>query len=88
MNFKDYEKKLNEIDLEVRGEFVTTARGDVVAQMNPYGGFETKDFRVAHILSQPIEKKKTTRKRARTEDGQFIADDPSTPEVNEAWTEE
>lgn len=30
---------------------------------------------------------KKTRRRARTDDGQFIADDPSTPEVNEAWVE-
>lgn len=27
----------------------------------------------------------TTRKRARTEEGKFQGDDPSTPEVNEAW---
>jgi len=26
-----------------------------------------------------------TKKRARTEDGKFIADDPSTPDVNEAY---
>lgn len=30
---------------------------------------------------------KTTRRRARTEDGHFKADDPSTPNVNEAWEE-
>lgn len=30
---------------------------------------------------------KTTRKRARTTSGQFKADDPSTPNVNEAWVE-
>ena len=30
---------------------------------------------------------KTTRKRARTTEGQFKADDPSTPHVNEAWVE-
>ena len=30
---------------------------------------------------------KTTRKRARTTSGQFKADDPSTPHVNEAWIE-
>ena len=29
--------------------------------------------------------KKTTRRRARTKDGHFKADDPSTPDVNEAW---
>lgn len=27
------------------------------------------------------------RKRARTKDGHFVADDPSTPDVNEAWEE-
>lgn len=30
-------------------------------------------------------KKATTRKRARTSDGRLKADDPSTPDVNEAW---
>ena len=30
---------------------------------------------------------KTTRKRARTTEGQYKADDPSTPHVNEAWIE-
>ena len=28
------------------------------------------------------------KKRARTEDGKFIADDPSTPDVNEAYEQE
>ncbi len=28
-----------------------------------------------------------TRKRARTEDGEFRGDDPSTPDINEAWEE-
>jgi hypothetical protein len=28
------------------------------------------------------------RKRARTTDGEFLADNPSTPDINEAWTEE
>ena len=28
-----------------------------------------------------------TKKRARTEDGKFIADDPNTPDVNEAFTD-
>jgi len=30
----------------------------------------------------------TRRTRARTDEGKFIADDPTTPEVNEAWVEE
>lgn len=29
--------------------------------------------------------KTTTRRRARTDEGQFQADDPKTPDVNEAW---
>lgn len=33
------------------------------------------------------ESKKLFRRRARTEDGHFKADDPSTPDVNEAWEE-
>lgn len=30
----------------------------------------------------------TTRRRARTDEGKFIKDDPTTPDVNEAWVEE
>lgn len=30
----------------------------------------------------------TVQIRARNELGQFIADDPSTPDINEAWVEE
>jgi len=40
------------------------------------------------VVQQPAKKpaaKKTVRKRARKDDGQYIADDPSTPDVNEAW---
>jgi hypothetical protein len=38
--------------------------------------------------SAPVEEKpKRTRKRAHTDNGQFQADDPSTPAVNEAWEE-
>jgi hypothetical protein len=36
----------------------------------------------------PVEEKpKRGRKRARTDVGQFQADDPATPDVNEAWKE-
>ena len=31
--------------------------------------------------------KKTIKTRARTDTGAFIADDPSTPDVNEAWAD-
>lgn len=36
----------------------------------------------------PRAKVETARKRARTVKGTFKADDPSTPNVNEAWVEE
>jgi len=35
-----------------------------------------------------VAKKATKKTRARTETGAFIADDPTTPDVNEAWVEE
>jgi hypothetical protein len=31
---------------------------------------------------------KTTKRRAKHPDGKFVADDPATPEVNEAWERE
>ncbi len=39
-----------------------------------------------HIKPTKITKSK--KKRARTENGKFIADDKSTPDVNEAWVED
>ena len=34
-----------------------------------------------------LKQKSTLRKRARRANGTFIADDPGTPDVNEAWEE-
>ena len=39
------------------------------------------------VKKAPAKRKSTPRKRARTEEGQFQADDPATPDVNEAFEE-
>lgn len=69
----------------------------VVAQFNQFGDLPTTlaAARIGEELMDPAwkpepkkpAKKKTTRKRARTASGQFVKDDPTTPE-NEAFVEE
>tara|TARA_R110000868_G_scaffold409219_1_gene694366 strand:+ start:2218 stop:2484 length:267 start_codon:yes stop_codon:yes gene_type:complete len=44
---------------------------------------EIQDAAVAYVAAQPTEP--TGLIRALDADGQFIADDPSTPDVDEAW---
>lgn len=38
------------------------------------------------VKGEPSSKRRSHRKRARSEDGQFVGDNPATPEVNEAWS--
>jgi hypothetical protein len=38
-----------------------------------------------YFLERNMAEKKTTKKRARTKSGHYKADDPSTPDINEAW---
>lgn len=81
-----------------KGNRVTTARGDILAQKirgkwetrNPetlafIAEHESKKKKKAPKATKPVVEEKLEMVRARDEDGQFIADDPSTPEVNEAW---
>ena len=57
--------------------------GDVLAE-KINGVWETKNPEVlTFIESTEVETKKV---RARNDKGQLMADDPSTPDVNEAWT--
>lgn len=76
--------------MRVVGNKIINARGDVLA-VKAYGRWEYKDLEVANFLKtldkpkeDPAEEPKEELVRARDEDGQFIPDDPSTPE-NEAW---
>lgn len=79
-----------------KGNKVTTARGDVLAQ-KIRGKWETRNPETLAFIAEhenptpkpkakkPKVEEKLEMVRARDEDGQFIPDDPETPEVNEAW---
>lgn len=69
--------------MKLEGDRVVSRMGDVLAE-KINGVWETKDPEVlTFIESTQVETKKV---RARNEKGQLMADDPSTPDVNEAWT--
>lgn len=101
MIFKKYEKELNKAGYFISGDMVANSRGDVVGQMDPYGEFHYSDAEMAKVIckamqaeeAKPVvkaEPKKAVapkKKRARDEDGHFKADNPDTPDVNEAWEE-
>ena len=62
--------------------------GDVEAALK--AGWHKTPLEAIKAASKPVDEKpksKRNRKRARTDDGQFQADDPATPAVNEAWEE-
>tara|TARA_R110002111_G_scaffold210392_3_gene274185 strand:+ start:513 stop:800 length:288 start_codon:yes stop_codon:yes gene_type:complete len=93
MDFKKYEKELNEAGYLVTADYVTTARGDVVGQNDPYGTFHSKDDALLFVLAAAVnaelapkpKDKPKAKKRARTLKGGFKSDDKSTPDINEAW---
>ena len=98
MDFKKYEKELNKAGYFIAADQVTNSRGDVVGQMDPYGEFHYSDEVMASVICKAMRAevaeaevakvaKAKKAKRARDEDGHFKADDPSTPDVNEAWEE-
>jgi len=98
MMFKEHEKELNKKGYFFTADQIVNKRGDVLASMNPYGEFDCKDDdlmvaicdceRSAAESVKVVEKKPAKKKkRARDEDGHFKADDPTTPDVNEAWEE-
>ena len=97
MKFTDWKNELEACGYVVTEDVVTTKRGDVLAGKDPYGGFYVSDSMVQTIINKPVEKQKAApvKKvipeeeleivRARDASGNFIADDPNTPDVNEAW---
>ena len=83
--------------MRIEGNRVIGPRGDVLAE-KIYGQWQTKEAAVLDFIKaqeKPKAKKKAEPKpvaepevelvRARDENGHFVADDPSTPDVNEAW---
>ena len=98
MKFTDWKAELEANGYVVAENLITTKRGDVLAGKDPYGGYFIADSRIQDIISKkPASVKKATAPkkavaqeelemvRARDENGHFVADDPSTPDVNEAW---
>jgi hypothetical protein len=97
MKFTDWKTELEKAGYVVTDDLVTTKRGDVLAGKDPYGGYFIMDSQIQDIVSKkPAPKKAAPKKkviseeelemvRARDEDGKFIADDPTTTDVNEAW---
>ena len=79
---------------EVQGDVIVNSRGDVMAH-RVYGVWETKNDEVLEFIAElekPVKVKEVkkvvkAKKRAHNEDGSFKADDPETPDVNEAWEE-
>tara|TARA_R110002096_G_scaffold344327_1_gene537220 strand:+ start:2480 stop:2728 length:249 start_codon:yes stop_codon:yes gene_type:complete len=82
------------MEYEVRGDVIVNSRGDVMAHC-VYGKWETKNDEVLEFIAElekPVKVKEVkkvvkAKKRAHNEDGSFKADDPETPDVNEAWEE-
>ena len=95
MKFTDWKDELEAYGYVVTDDLVTTERGDVLAGKDPYGGYYVNDSRIQDVISKPAKKAAPVKKaiqeeelemvRARNEDGHFIADDPATLDVNEAW---
>lgn len=85
MDLKKHESKLNSIGYFVSADQVITSRGDVVGVTDPYGSFICDIKEILDIINKVKAKKEIKYKRARDEEGHFIADDPETLDINEAW---
>jgi len=68
--------------MKLDGEKVIDQYGAVLAEYI-HGEWHTKDPAVLKFI---MEQDKPEKVRARNEKGHYIKDDPSTPNVNEAWT--
>ena len=73
--------------MKIEGDKVIDQYGAVLAEY-VHGEWHSKDPAVLEFInSQNTEPKTETKKvRARNKDGTLKGDDPSTPDVNEAWT--
>lgn len=73
--------------MKIEGDKVIDQYGAVLAEY-VHGEWHSKDPAVLEFInSQNTESKTETKKvRARNKDGTLKGDDPSTPDVNEAWT--
>tara|TARA_R110002153_G_scaffold159065_1_gene311211 strand:+ start:443 stop:751 length:309 start_codon:yes stop_codon:yes gene_type:complete len=100
MDLAKHRDALMKIGYGISADQVINSRGDVIGQCDPYGAFICDVKEIMDIVCPPTPvkpnpdlptkpKTKTKKKyvRARNEDGHFIADDPETLDINEAWKE-
>jgi len=102
MDLNKHKDALKKIGYGISADQVINSRGDVMGQCDPYGGFICSVKEIMDIVCPPkkvkphtdltqapkvAKKKKKKYVRARNEDGHFVGDDPSTPNINEAWKE-
>ena len=93
MDFTTHKTKLEALGYVVEPNIITTTRGDVMAAIDPYGEVSCKYEDIKVILNTTVEEPKIKEEtkeevelvRARNEKGHLMADDPTTPDVNEAW---
>ena len=73
--------------MKIEDDKVIDQYGAVLAEY-VHGEWHSKDPAVLEFINSQNTKPKTETKkvRARNEDGTLKGDDPSTPDVNEAWT--
>tara|TARA_B100001939_G_scaffold90207_1_gene77288 strand:+ start:1289 stop:1531 length:243 start_codon:yes stop_codon:yes gene_type:complete len=69
--------------MKLDGDKVIDQYGAVLAE-KIHGEWHSKDPAVLDFINN--QDTETVKVRARNEKGQLMADDPSTPDVNEAWT--
>ena len=88
MYFSTHEKQLRAAGFAIIDNNVVNEHNHIVAGVGPYSDVWSKSFEVDLIMSMPPDEEEVVEEvlvRARDEKGAFIADDPATPDVNEAW---
>lgn len=84
MYFSTHRKQLRAAGFAIIDNNVVDENNFIVAGIGPYSDVWSKSEAVDIIMSLPPDEEEVL-VRARDEKGAFIADDPATPDVNEAW---
>ena len=84
MYFSTHKKQLRAAGFAIIDNNVVDENNFIVAGIGPYSDVWSKSEAVDIIMSLPPDEEEVF-VRARDEKGAFIADDPATPDVNEAW---
>lgn len=81
---QEQQEAITELGYLVAGNTVMDKNKNIVLDKPTRdGGFETDVPELQAIMDGKVSVEKV---RARNDKGHYIADDPSTPDVNEAWT--